>query len=457
MSRPTLGAGVKGMIQVQNDAGLRGSLSSAGKTVLWAGSASITALADGDPGVAAGISAAAVLASTAYLTARAVAEPVVSKVVATVSEAVAGVDDMIPMIGTWLKLVIDVASAGEQTDEMLAQQCRRGYARVESGTGPSNEILPCDVFVAPPVSDQFPDASLPMRRDWHEQWNRAKGSKAEHKLENGGGGFWLLPEPAQFGGGGFADLLRMLEEDPPSDWGGAQSAKIAWPGAGLRKGARQALRQLRLGMTAGYKWKDPQTQKIYCFDVRPADGGACLWPVYADLLLAEWSAERMPRDWLRWRMICRTSGVDQYGNKSSKLGERFAWLSSLYKSGGGSALKILGYSSPLAGAKAFVLGGKDSGEVAARCQLWEERPYDQLEEMLRGWSQFVDPQYTQFQAPNIAPQLSLGSGLPVIPYSVANSPRKGAGMIFDVPTKFRGGRIVAGAALGFFAQRLLRR
>lgn len=434
MPKPTLGAGVRATVAINSSKELKGQLSTAGKLVLWAGMQSFEKIASGDLSLGGGIAAASVIAGAAYVAGKMLIEEVTTSITMTAKQVVSGVDSMVPLIGGWLETVIAVATAPKLTEQQVVNDCIRGYSHVggRDGSGPNGEILPADLFMAEWTSDKFP------RREPEGDeppWEESSSFKSGR------------------GGGTFADLLRLLEEPPPTDvW-----AQRAWPGAGLSAKVRDALRDLRLGMSAAYVRQDPRTygkyaNRVYSLDPSTkkgrTDGGATLWPLYADLLTSSWRAGRLPRDWLRWRLLAADSAYDGESYANRHLAVQYARVA-----GDPTVAKLLGLD-PIKNTREIVLSGKNKGG-ASGCVLWDERALDQFESLVRGWYQYVDPNYSQFAFGNLAPMLETGEGLPVITYAAANQPRT----TFPMPhaSSFSWQTAALGAAGGFLWEYVLKR
>lgn len=371
---PALGKGVDGMIDIGTDTVLKNSMSPVGSAALWAGMQSMGQFAKGDPTLATGIAAGAVLAGLSYYTAKMIAEKTTEAAVAGAKEIYGELSDF-PMLGVFIDTaIIIVTEGGSATAKPQSQrtaECQATFKTVVGGTGPSLKMMPTDVFMFAAVTKAEEAAN--------EQHNAAF-------IRDQDG---LAPYAGSIRGHNNADLtylLRRLEEPAKPN----KHAEQAWPNMGLTAAERSVLRKLRLGMSAMYKrpkwvWPNPNSSSGQEFTDQPTDGGTGLWPLYIDILWHAWRDGRLPYDYLLWRS---TYGMQPHEDNY------YAFYSAIHKAGLASTINNVPAGQAAVDAH---YADSDAGNTIP-CPLLDNRAVMQLTKMLQGWDQYVDPQYNaQFQ------------------------------------------------------------
>lgn len=415
-SKPEYGHGVNGILRISASGDVQGKLSGAGKLVFSGSMSCIGDLANGDPKLAVGKASFLVIAGTAYLVARAVAEDTTKVVLASATELIKGAGDLIPLFGEVLGLMFEYnGAAGAKGDDYYAQQAAKVFSVVTEGTGPNNEILPCDVFMA---SGESQDASQRYNGVEH---GIAAQELYDHQIQSGSN-----PNDPYYkkrhdrlvdewhNAAAFGQFLTILENPEPAqdNW---KLRKKLWPKAGLSETERLIIRDLRRGMSAAFKDVVAKAEgRPWTVNSEPtSDGGVTLWPLYADVLTSAWREARMPKAYLVWRLIAeqdkKAGDVLLTALFTASLGGK----SSVEKALPG-ALQLLRSGIVGASGTDYVYGTWATG-------AWDQRCVDQYLTMVHGWQRYVETPYVQFQLANLQPQWSTGKGLPVLPYGAINS------------------------------------
>ena len=401
---PSPSAGISAVSNVAQS-GFAGQLSDAGKLVVSATELAANKLAGGDPTAAATIAAVALVTTTSY----AMGQSLINKGLDYVSEAVGGVSAAVPIIGAIVNIIIKAAQypAGSYSPEEIDSKCRLYYSRVVTGNGgnltgtPAGTILPADLFMAGAQNPNTGDTSTDVF-GWKPGLTGDKSPPDARR------------------GGSLANLLRLLEEDieQPSS-ASAKAAKIAWPNAGLSPELRIYLKQLRLGMSAGYV--NSSIPRLYTPEL--TDGGTTYWPVYADLLTSEfrWGAPgiapgsdraRIPKDWLRWRYLHRTAA--QSGDADKLEGDyagmptpALVFANAMAARAQGS--KTTAAKNPLKAVADFIFAEDDNFTLAfGNCAVFDFRQWDDFYALVDGWYKGVYAPSPTYEFPDSVGQ----SGMP---------------------------------------------
>lgn len=313
---PSASAGIAAMTGIaQSD--LAGQLSSAGKLAISGISLASNELADGDLESAAAVAAAGAIVTASY----AMGESMIEAGLGQIAAVVGNVSAAVPILGAIVNVFLNLSQypAGQYSPAEIQQKCEQYYGRVTFGNGgkltgtDSSTVLPADIFMGNLVA--YDGRMLPDVFGW--QPYNAK------------------PAPGTIATSTLRELLQLLEEPiPEPNSASAKAAKVAWPNAGLSQEQRIRLKQLRLGISAGYV--NASIDRMYTPSL--ADGGTTMWPVYADLLVAAFRAQtgvepgsdksRIPKDWVRWRFLQRNAAQAAAGSATStdsadKLGPTF--------------------------------------------------------------------------------------------------------------------------------------
>lgn len=362
---PSLDKGVDAIVDIGTSKELRGSMSGAGSAVLWGAMKAMGQFAKGDATLAVGATAALVLAGTAYYAALMIAEKT-TKVATAAGEKVSDAFGSVPLLGLFVDLgvliVTEGGSASGKTQSAVTNACRSQFRYVSWGTAPDGRLLPGDIFMGAAVTND--EEAKQLDRD------------AAFIQDNDGLKTYLGAIDGR-NLGNLSILLRELEE-PVSN----PKAEIAWPKAGLTAAERSVLRKLRLGMAASYK--RPAWAGGKGVVKEPTDGGATLWPLYADILWTAWRQGRLPYGYLLWR----ASDNDAY----------YAHFASIHASGAASVIHNIPAGQAAVNQH---FADYDDGRTVP-CALLDNRAVTQLTKMLAGWDQLVSSPYFQFQGAQAA-------------------------------------------------------
>lgn len=319
-------------------------------------------------------------------------------------EAAASALESIPAMGAIVQFAVDFAlSVSEGAVGVIgggdwaanASKCAKVLYEPRdglTGTGAFGHVLPCDVFMGRAVNSQGN-----LRRDAF--WTPTASGWVEKRRP--------------FSDGAMGALLRELENPQPYDPTPSNGTPVpdvsdVWPGskgwrvAAVLSGYRNALRGLRLGISAQYA-DTARVPPLLWTPGQLTDGGAGLWTVYLDLLDQLERKKLISRDYLTWRNLLRV-GPNQGGYYENQkfLADKFLRAC---RGEYGAAAK----AEPLDFVRDTWGGAvQDAGPV---CALFDRSTPTAIVALATGWRSFVQSPYSQYKA-----QLdALGFGPPPAP------------------------------------------
>lgn len=390
----SLVAGVDAVVALGQSKALSSELSPVGRGICWGGLEAAGDFLSGRTEVAA----LKVLAGTVYLAAHFISENFTRAATKLGVEVASEISALVPMAGVVLQMMLDYGgSATGKSDVLMQTICSSYYGKVDFGTGPGGAVKPCDLFGPHPI--------------------KIGTGETVSAVE-----CWSAP-----------NLLKRLDNERARFW--TYQGKTY----GVPKKERTILRGLREGIAA-------------CYDRPDTDGGAAWWILYVDFLRALWLRDKPKGE---DRAGCgRERGCGplhvaylEWLALDTCEGSTGSWASAEY-----DRAKRRGWAvdTVLEHVRRVSLERSSEGKGGYCCEAWEVRPYEEVRRVVVGWDQMVDPIYQEVGDKPLSYPTGKGSSKTsflVPPPSKIVFPRLPAS-----PS-----RVLGGAALGFLAQRLLRR